>query len=128
MNTSKIEALLERIATALERIAPAPTAPNYQAKLEDFGNFNWEAISCKIEGRDRFGVSTVIWQGNRYLRRSPDNAYGATIFFSRCTGRDEDGRNQYERLITFKPASEIKIQPISRKAEEILQWKSLTGI
>ena len=50
-----------------------------------------------------------------------DNAYGAVIFFSRCIGKAEDGSNQYERLITFEPLSELKVEPISRKAEQVIQ-------
>lgn len=124
---SKIIALLESCERSLARIALAlesnqsKSAPNYQATLSEFPNFDWEAIGASIETSDRDGVATVIWQGNRYIRRCPDNAFGKVIFFSRAIGKDESGRNQYERLITFKPASEINVRAISRGVEEYLK-------
>lgn len=126
---AKIIELLESFERSLERIAIAlesnrsERAPNYQATLEEFANFDWQAIGATVEKSDSFGVATVIWQGNRYVRRSPENAYGATIYFSRAIGKDEMGRNQYERLITFKPQSEIKVRPISRDVENLLKEK-----
>jgi hypothetical protein len=117
--TPEIIKLLERIAAALERLAPPPTAPNYQASLEEFKNFNWEKIGATVEFSDYYGVALVRWQGQLYKRRSPENAYKTAIFFSRCTGKDEEGRNQYERLITFKEP-DTTIQPISRKAEQAI--------
>lgn len=114
---TSIEHLLERIAVSLESGMSTRKAPNYQAFLEDFHSFNWEEIGAAIERVDNYGVATVLWGGNRFMRRSPDNSYGAAIYFSRCIGKDETGKNQYERLITFKPQSEVKVRPISREAE-----------
>lgn len=116
-----IEHSLERIAIALEANMATRSAPNYQALLEDFHSFNWEEIGAAIKKVDNYGVATVLWGGNRFVRRSPENSYGAAIYFSRCIGKDETGKNQYERLITFKPQSEIKIRPISREAEGLLK-------
>ena len=117
---NSIERQLERIAVALESGMSTRSAPNYQASLEDFHTFNWEEIGAAIEKVDNYGVATVLYSGNRFVRRSPENAFGATIYFSRCTGKDESGKNQYERLITFKPQSEVKVRPISREAEGLL--------
>lgn len=111
---------LERIAAALERLAPSATAPNYRRNLNEFKTFDWESIGAKVDERDCYGVASVIWQNQQFKRRSPENAYGAVVFFSRCTGKDEEGRNIYERLITFKEATELKIRPISRKVESLL--------
>ncbi len=36
-------------------------------------------------------------------------------------GKDKEGKNQYERLITFRPFEEIKAEPISRKVAQILK-------
>ena len=116
-----IKGFLERIAVALEANMATQSAPNYQALLEDFHSFNWEEIGAEIEQVDKYGVATVLWSGNRFVRRSPDNSYGAAIYFSRCIGKDELGKNQYERLITFKPQSEVKARPISREAEGLLK-------
>jgi hypothetical protein len=118
---NSMERSLERIALALESGMRDRAAPNYQASLEDFHNFNWEEIGAAIEKVDNYGVATVLWGGNRFLRRSPENSYGTAIYFSRCTGKDESGKNQYERLITFKPQSEVKVRPISREAEGLLK-------
>ncbi len=108
---------LEKIAQILERFLPRQPAPNYKAILENFPNYDWSSIGAEIETSDRFGVASVIWQGDRYKRRSPQNAYGTVIYFSRCVGKNEDGTNKYERLITFEPFQDLKVQPISRNAE-----------
>lgn len=115
---------LEKIVSLLSRALPRQAPPNYQEVLEEFHHFNWGAIDARIGSEDEFGVSSVYWQGDRYLRRSPNNSYGATIFFSRCVGKDAEGRNQYERLITFKPFEDLKAEPISRKAELIVNKKN----
>lgn len=111
---------LEKIAQILERSLPQQPAPNYKAILENFHNFNWSTIRAEVETTDSYGVASVIWHSRRYKRRSPDNAYGAVIFFSRAVGKNEDGSNKYERLITFEPLKDLDIQPISRKAEQAL--------
>lgn len=116
-----IKRSLERIALALESGMSTRSAPNYQALFDEYKNFNWEEIGAKIEKVDNYGVATVLWGGNRFVRRCPENSYGAAIYFSRCTGKDESGKNQYERLITFKPQSEVKVRPISREAEGLLK-------
>jgi hypothetical protein len=110
---------LEKIARLLEQQLPRQV-PSYQDTLEKFPNFDWASIGAAIEQKDRYGVALVSWQGNLYKRRSPDNAFGATIFFSRCIGRNESGQNQYERLITFTPYKEHDIQPISRAVERLI--------
>lgn len=106
---------LESIVSLLGQNLPRQPAPNYKAVLQNFKNFDWAAINAEVELADSFGVSSVIWQGDRYKRRSPDNAYGAVIFFSRCVGIEADGKKKYERLITFEPIEDIKVEPISRK-------------
>ena len=133
MTPEQAEALImlhQRQATALEQIAlilakstPKQEPPNYKAILETFNEFNWASISAEVETTDNYGVASVIWQGDRYKRRSPQNAYGAVIFFSKCVGKAETGNNQYERLITFEPAASLKVEPISKQAEAIVnQW------
>jgi hypothetical protein len=112
---------LERIATALEVAQGEKPAPNYRKDLKNFADFDWNSIGAEVEKSDRYGVATVLWQGKRFVRRSPENAYGAAIFFTRCVGKEEDGRNKYERLITFTPADEIKVRAISREAESMLR-------
>jgi hypothetical protein len=31
------------------------------------------------------------------------------------TGKDENGENKYERLITFKPMSKVEVEPLPEK-------------
>jgi len=113
---------LERIADALERLAPQTTvAPNYQRPLDEFPTFDWESIGVEVVKKDRYGAGVVIWQGKQFTRRSPENEFGAAVWFARCVGKDENGRNKYERLITFSSVQERKVKPISREVEAILQ-------
>ena len=112
---------LEKIARLLQQQLPRPPAPEYEAILENFPNFNWASMGAECVQRDNYGVSVVCWRGNLYQRRSPENAYGTAIYFSRGIGKDEQGRNLYERLITFKPASSINVRPISRDAEAYIK-------
>lgn len=111
---------LEKIANLLSQQLPRQPAPNYQAVLEKFQQFDWSSIGATVEIKDSYGVALVNWNGQLYQRRSPDNAYGAVIFFSRCIGKADNGTNQYERLITFKSTKEIIVNPISRKAEGLI--------
>ncbi len=113
---------LERIADALERLAPQTTAaPNYQRPLDEFPTFDWESIGVEVVKKDRYGAGVVIWQGKQFTRRSPENEFGAAVWFARCVGKDENGRNKYERLITFSSVQERKIKPVSREVEAMLQ-------
>lgn len=123
MNEIQIERLfqvLERLTQALELLCPEKKPPNYTFALEDFKSFDWESIGARVYKVDQYGAAIAIWNDRQYIRRSPDNAFGSTIYFSRCIGRDETGKNVYERLVTFKPLSEVKVRPISRDAESII--------
>lgn len=108
-------AALERMAIALERLAPEAGAPNLQKPIAEFKGFDWSTIGASVVQRDQYGAAVVEWGGKQFTRRSPDNKFGAAIWFSRSTGeKDEQGRNQYERLITFKVLHEA--EPIGSKA------------
>ena len=112
----------DRIANALERMAPQnAAAPNYQRLLEEFPTFDWDSIGAEVVKGDRYGAGVVIWQGKQFVRRSPENEFGAAVWFARCIGKDESGRNKYERLITFSPVQERKVKPVSREVEAMLQ-------
>jgi DdrB-like protein len=110
---------LERIAETLDRLAPN-TAPNYQRPLEEFKNFNWATINANVERSDQYGAAIVSWCGYQFVRRSPSNKFGAAVWFSRCTGKDEKGENLYERLITFKPTSQKEVEPIPEKVSKYI--------
>ncbi len=102
---------LSRIAIALEHMIPPQAAPNYQFALDKFATFDWESIGAVVADRDSDGASAILWRNNIYVRRSPSNKFGAAIWFSRCTGRDDKGANIYERLITFKAISDAEPLP-----------------
>lgn len=108
-------AALERIAIALERLAPEAGAPNWQKPLTKFKTFDWSSIGASVVQSDPYGPAIVEWGGKQFVRRSPDNKFGAAVWFSRATGgKDAEGRNLYERLITFKAPQEV--EPVGRKA------------
>lgn len=112
-------ALLERIATSLERMAPDGGAPNIQKNIEEFRSFDWGSIGAKVVQSDSHGPATVEHGGKIYTRRSPQNKYDAAIWFSRSTGeKDGEGRTIYERLISFKTLKGA--DPISAKAAQQL--------
>lgn len=131
MDASQIEVLiailnrqtiaLERIADAVEQItATNATPPNYQRPLEEFGNFSWDSIGVAVERSDQYGAAIVNWKGYQFVRRSPTNKFGAAIWFSRCTGKDEEGNNKYDRLITFKPISLIEVDALPDKVAKFV--------
>ena len=102
---------LERLASAVERLAPA-AAPNYTRPLEGFKVFDWEIIGATVERCDQYGPAIVTWNSQQFYRRSPNNKFGEAIWYSRCVGKGEDGENRYERLITFKPLAKSQVEPI----------------
>ena len=115
--------LLERIAVASERTSEAVQqmaqlnieAPNFQRSLETFAQFDWASIGATVERTDQYGAAIVSWRGLQYVRRSPSNKFGEAIWFSRCTGKDENGENAYERLVTFRPLSKVEVEPVPDK-------------
>lgn len=108
-------ALMERIAIALERMAPDSGAPNLQKPIEEYKGFNWAAIGARVVQSDQYGPAIVEWGGKQFTRRSPQNKFSAAIWFSRSTGaKDGEGRTIYERLISFKVLEGA--DPVSAKA------------
>ncbi len=116
----RIAIALERIANYLESKAPREP-PNHQKILEEFKKFDWSSISAEVKAQDQYGASLVSWNNQLYQRRSPDNVYEPAVWFSRCIGKDSEGKNEYEKLITFRPAKSYQAQPISRKAESYIK-------
>ncbi len=107
---------LERVADAVERLAPTNTAaPNYLHPLEEFASFDWSRIGAEVVRSDRWGAAIVSWRGLQFVRRSPSNRYGEAVWFSRCVGKDENGNNRYEKLISFKPISQTEVEPLPEK-------------
>jgi hypothetical protein len=87
--------LLQRIDFALQQILISlpVSAPNYQVDISKFPDFNWSAIAAHVQARDRYGATQVFWRGHTFTRRAPENKFGAAIWFSRCTGKGDDGQN-----------------------------------
>lgn len=112
---------LERIAEALERLAPSPVAPGYQFPLESWNSFDWRSIGAVIEQSDTHGPTVIRWHGLQFLRRAPANRYSEALWFSRCTGKDDQGENQYERLITFKPVSKLVVDPVPERVARLMR-------
>ena len=113
--------LLEQVAQFLEEESARKEAPNYQQHLEEFATFNWASIGATVERADGQGAAIVNWKGKQFVRRSPTNKYGAVVFFSRCVGKDEQDKNRYERLCTFKSLENVEVEPISDKATKLIR-------
>ena len=108
-----------RIADALEMLAPPAKPQHKEIPLESWRGFDWSTIGAKVELSDNYGAAIVSWRGQQYQRRSPNNKFGEVIFFSRCTGKNEAGENQYERLCTFKPLSRKTVEPVPEKVRSL---------
>lgn len=110
MRDRQIKAL-ERIALALERVAPPVSIPNYQFPLEAFETFDWESIGASVERVDRQGPVVVNWEGIRFQRREPSNRFRDAIWFASVSGKDERGEPIYQRLITFRHVASVGSVP-----------------
>ena len=115
----RIIAMLERIALALEQMIPPPAPPTYQFALKDYSSFDWASIGAVVAEQDSDGVSAVLWRKHIYFRRSPTNKFGAAIWFSRCLGKDDNGANVYEKLVTFKQMTPA--EPLSTRVTSAQQ-------
>ncbi len=105
---------LEKIAGVLEQLN-SKEAPNYEYPLESFRDFDWSSIGAQVIRKDQFGAAIVSWNGKQFVRRSPSNKFAAALWFSKCIGKDEDGSNKYQRLITFKSLNNKEVEPVSEK-------------
>jgi hypothetical protein len=111
-------ALLRQLIQQLNQQSDAERpAPNYQSRIEDFQNFDWASIGATVEYTDSDGVAVVSWRGNQFLRRSAQNKFKPAIWFSRAVGKDENGENRYERLISFKQLAEV--EPLPEKVRRL---------
>lgn len=108
---------VEQIATALGTHFKVNMTPNYEFDLGEYQNFDWSRINAKIIAIQDECATIVQWNGKNYKRRSPDNKFGAVIYFSRHIGKDANGDNCYEQLIAFKPADKLKVEPIGYAAQ-----------
>lgn len=120
MIDTRIVEVLAGIEQSLKVIAGAlAKAPNIQKPITDYPDFDWASIGARLLRRDADGASVVEHNGRIYKRRSPDNKYEACIWFSRCTGKDSDGTNHYETLISFEFVRD-DVEPLGQKARKAL--------
>lgn len=112
-NTMALEAIRDILQSIRMQIM-CDRPPNYQYDLSAFPNFNWDAIGASVTDRDRYGAAAVTYCGHTYIRRSPQNKFGEAIWFSRCTGKGDQGENVYLRLITFK-RRDLKAEPLPER-------------
>ncbi len=112
-HADKLLQLLERIALALETLARAgaPAEPNYIKPLGDYREFDWESIGASVVQADADGPTHLEWGGALWTRRSPSNKFSPAIWYSRASGKDEEGNNKYLRLITFRPVGDAEPVP-----------------
>lgn len=100
---------------------PGNSSPNYYKRLSDFGAFDWSSIGASVVDEDRDGVSVVDYEGRMFTRRRGHADFDPVIYFSVCTGKNEKGDNQYNRLITFKEPGKAKRVP--EETKELLEAK-----
>lgn len=119
-NTMALEAICDILRDtyttllAIQRIQANNLPTDYQYDLSAFPNFDWNIIGASVVHSDRYGAAAVTYCGHTYIRRSPQNKFGEAIWFSRCTGKGENGENAYSRLITFKNISK-SVEPIPER-------------
>lgn len=114
---------LDRLAVAVEGLAPQAGAPDIIADLAEYKNYDWDQIGAEVKASDKFGPTRVSYRGKVYTRRAPVNKFGPALWFSRCSGKNGDGENKYERLIMFKDLDEIDPDPLSNKLVAIIKKK-----
>lgn len=86
----------------------ANPAPNYQKPLAEYWGFDWDSIGATPQSFDEEGATSVEWNGRLFTRRSPQNKFQEAVWFSRAVGKDSEGNNRYEKLITFKDTTEAE--------------------
>ncbi len=105
------EALVQVEHNMAMMIAVNNPAPNLHKPMAEFASFDWATINAKVIKGDDDGASAVEWNGRVFTRRSPSNKFDPAIWFSRAVGRDENGTNRYEKLITFRDVADAEELP-----------------
>jgi hypothetical protein len=111
------EALLARIAVALERLAINTPAPNYKRGLVAYKTFDFARLGIRVVKSDADGPSVLEWNNHYFTRRAGKGKFGVAVWFSRPIGKGEgeDEECRFERLITFKDYSEAEGLPTEAK-------------
>jgi hypothetical protein len=84
---SALNELLQMIAESLQDIEShlrqiaisSNPAPNYQRLLSEYPHFDWASIGATALNRDGDGAMAVEWNGQTFIRRSPNNKFDAAI-------------------------------------------------
>ena len=107
------DALLARIAAALERLAVNTPAPNYKRGLAAYKTFDFARLGIRVVKSDTDGPSVLEWNNHYFTRRAGKGKFGVAVWFSRPIGKGEgeDEELRFERLITFKDYSEAESLP-----------------
>ena len=118
---------LDRIALALETLARAgaPAEPNYIKPLSDYREFDWESINASVVQQDADGPTHLEWGGALWTRRSPSNKFEPAIWYSRASGKDDEGNVSYLRLITFRQVKDA--DPIPERTAAAAHTGSTNG-
>lgn len=103
---------VQRIESVVRAVA-SQHPPNWKRPLNAYKNEWVKAIGATAIASDQYGPAIVSWCGHTYTRRCGQNkTYGAAIWFSRATGKKEDGSNIYARLITFAGSAATEAEPL----------------
>ncbi len=107
------DALLARIAAALERLAVNTPPPNYKRGLAAYRTFDFARLGIRVVKSDADGPSVLEWNNHYFTRRAGKGKFGVAVWFSRPIGKGEgeDEELRFERLITFKDYSEAESLP-----------------
>src|SRR5262249_3159037 len=103
---SALNELLQMIAESLQGVeshlrqiaVSSNPAPNYQRLLSEYTHFDWASIGAAVLKRDADGATSVEWNGQVFMRRSPNNKFDAAVWFSRCVGKDAEGCDLKHRM------------------------------
>lgn len=126
MNEAQTERLLSLLGLIADSVAilagerDPDEAPDIEMPMGAYRDFDWSSLGARILASDEDGATVVQYNGKTYRRRSPENQFDAAIWYSRCIGKDETGRNEYVRLVSFRSMKEDSITPLSRKAERMV--------
>ncbi|MBN1261107.1 MAG: hypothetical protein JXB35_10540 [Anaerolineae bacterium] len=112
--------LLERAVMALEGIlhvlqGDREAGPSLRRNIDEYATFDWGKIGAQVVASDAYGPTIVVALGCEWKRRSHPK-FGNDIWYSRSSGRGDDGEVKYLRLITFG-----EDEPVEPLPEKLLQ-------
>jgi hypothetical protein len=122
-------AQLKELNQTLRRMEAANNpSPEYRVPIEQYPEFNWTKLGARVVAQDEWGATIVSWNGKQFKRRSPDNKYGACIWFSRVLRKAESvekatessSDRDYAILIRFETV-DTQVDPLGDKAKAALQ-------